>query len=76
MQLKQVLKAVGMKVEEEGPALTFPDRGVLVKAAKGEDIGVGEGAIWEEEREGIYGVFERLVGMMGEPVGEKGMEGA
>lgn len=76
-QLEQVLRAVGMRVlggEEGGVELMFPDRGVVGRAVRGEDIGVGggegegegEGGIWEGEREGIYRAFEGLVGMMGE----------
>ena len=74
-QLEQVLRAVRMRVvneegDEEGTALKFPDRVVVGKAARGEDIGVGEGGFWEGEREGLYRAFDRLVGLMGEEVGE------
>ena len=68
-QLEQVLRAVGMRVLEGGVELMFPDRGVVGRAVRGEDIGV-EG-IWEGEREGVWRAFEGLVGMMGEQGGEK-----
>ena len=73
-QLEQVLRAVGMRVlggEEGGVELMFPDRGVVGRAVRGEDIGVeGEGGIWEGEREGVWRAFEGLVRMMGGEGGE------
>ncbi len=66
-----------MRVVQGGAELRFPDKGVVGKATRGEDIGVGvgEGGIWEGEREGVYRVFEELVGLMGEEGGEKGVGG-
>ena len=70
-QLEQVLRAVGMRLGDEdggegGTELMFPDRGLVGKAARGEDIGVEEGGFWEGEREGLGRAFERLVGLIGE----------
>ncbi len=47
--------------------LTFPTRAEMVKAAKGEDLGLSgdvEGATWAEEQEEIVKAFEELMGLL------------
>ncbi|RDL31160.1 uncharacterized protein BP5553_09949 [Venustampulla echinocandica] len=64
-QLRQVLDGVNMNVAETMPALAFPDRTVLVKAAKGDDLNLGEESrIWTEERKDIYKAFEDLMALV------------
>ena len=69
------MRVMNEEGDEGGTELKFPDRGVVGKATRGEDIGVEEGGFWEGEREGLGRAFERLVGMMGEEVGEEGTGG-
>jgi NAD(P)H-dependent FMN reductase len=64
-QFSEVLNGVKMKVVGTMPALTFPGREVLLKALKGEDLGLdGKGAFWEEERKGILKGVGELFGLL------------
>ena len=66
-QLKQVLQGVGMRPVERMVGLTFPGRELLVKAAKGEELGLdatSEKGVWSKEREEIVKAFEELVGLL------------
>jgi NAD(P)H-dependent FMN reductase len=68
-QLKQVLQGVGMRPAERMVGLTFPGRELLVKAAKGEELGLdakSEEGVWSKEREEIVKAFEELVGLLDE----------
>lgn len=68
-QLKQVLAGLRMKVVDSTVGLTFPDRGFLVKAATGGDIGLsvtGEDAVWSKERKDIVEAFEELTKLLEE----------
>lgn len=68
-QLRQVLQGVRMQVAETMPALTFPDRSVHVKAAKGEDLGFqDEGGLWDAERDGIVRASKELLVLLSQPV--------
>lgn len=64
-QLRQVLEAVKMNVVDTMPALTFPGRPVMVKASKGEDIGLnGELGIWEAEKQDIRKGGEEMMAIL------------
>ena len=66
-QLKQVLQGVGMRPTERMVGLTFPGREFLVKAAKGEELGLdakNEEGFWSKEREEIVKAFEELVALL------------
>lgn len=66
-QLKQVLQGVRMRPAEKMVGLTFPGREFLVKAATGEDLGLGaesEDRVWSSEREEIKKAFEELTGLL------------
>ena len=64
-QLRQVLEAVKMNVVDTMPALTFPGRPVMVKASKGEDIGLnGELGIWEAEKQDIRKGGEEIMAIL------------
>ena len=67
-QLKQVLHGLDMRVVEKNVGLMFPDRGFLVKAARGEELGLNaerkdEGP-WAKEREEIGVAFEELLTLL------------
>jgi len=56
VQLQGVLGGLRISVVPKAPALTFPDHDFLVRASKGEDLGLaGEGGkqIWVKEQEDI-----------------------
>jgi hypothetical protein len=56
-----------MRPVERMVGLTFPGREFLVKAAKGEELGLdakGEEGVWSKEREEIVKAFEELVGLL------------
>jgi NAD(P)H-dependent FMN reductase len=66
-QLKQVLQGVGMRPVDRMVGLTFPGREFLVKAAKGEELGLdakSEEGVWIKEREEIGKAFEELVSLL------------
>ena len=64
-QLREVLHGVGMRVAETMPALEFPSRETLRRATKGEELGqLGEGGIWDTEREVVWKAFEEWVVLM------------
>jgi NAD(P)H-dependent FMN reductase len=66
-QLKQVLQGIGMRPTERMAGLTFPGREFLVKAAKGEELGLdakSEEGVWRKEREEVVKAFEELVGLL------------
>lgn len=67
-QLREVLAGVRMRVVEKGVELAFPGREVLVKAAAGEDIGLGneEGkevvaGFWVDERKEIEEAYREIL---------------
>lgn len=63
-QLRQVLQGVRMNVAETMPALTFPSREVVGRATRGEEVPVlGEGGVWDAEREVVRKAFEELVAL-------------
>jgi NAD(P)H-dependent FMN reductase len=67
-QLKQVLQGVRMRPTERMVGLTFPGKEFLVKAAKGEELGLGaegEEGVWGKEQQEIGGAFEELIGLLG-----------
>lgn len=56
VQLQGVLSGLKITVVPKAPALTFPDHDFMVKATKGEDLGLaGEGGkqVWIKEQEDI-----------------------
>ena len=66
-QLKQVLQGVRMRPTERTVGLMFPGREFLVKAAKGEDLGLSaesEQGVWSTKREEIGKAFEELIGLL------------
>ena len=66
-QLRQVLEAVKMRVVETMPALAFPSRPIMYKAAMGEDIGlVGEDGFWEVEGKEIQKAGREIMAILGE----------
>ena len=72
-QLRQVLNGVHMSVTETMPALTFGLRQALVTATKGERLHVlGEGGIWDAEREGVCKAFEELMAIVSQKEVSKG----
>ncbi|KIY02500.1 uncharacterized protein Z520_00965 [Fonsecaea multimorphosa CBS 102226] len=68
-QLKQVLSGVRMKVVQKSVGLAFPGPGreFLIKAAKGEDLGLANAdGPWAKELEEVKGVFDELVKLLHE----------
>ncbi|MCJ1314496.1 hypothetical protein MMC25_008178 [Agyrium rufum] len=66
-QLRQVLEAVGMRVADSMPALTFPSRQAVVAATKGENINLlGNDSPWASEREVIVKAFDDLLALLRE----------
>ncbi|KAJ5690391.1 hypothetical protein N7462_004783 [Penicillium macrosclerotiorum] len=60
--LREVLQGVRMKTISNNVELAFPGRDILVKAARGKDIGLQDDAdIWKEERGQILNAFEELL---------------
>lgn len=71
-QLKQVLEGVRMRPTGRNIELTFPGREFMVKAARGEDLGLGkdegmagEEGIWEKEKVDIVEVFKEMIELLG-----------
>ncbi|KAL4891424.1 flavoprotein-like protein [Aspergillus ambiguus] len=61
-QLRQVLQGVRMNPMERTVLLTFPDKEVVVQAARGRDLGLRQDdGLWAEERDGIKVAFGELL---------------
>lgn len=61
-QLKQVLQGVEMKPIEKKVELAFPSRELLVKAARGGDLGLANGGgAWSDQKESIIGAYTELL---------------
>ncbi|KIW28659.1 uncharacterized protein PV07_08302 [Cladophialophora immunda] len=68
-QLKQVLNGVRMRVVQKSVGLTFPGPGreFLVRAAKGEDLGLAKAdGLWAQEVEEVKGIFGELIKLLHE----------
>ena len=66
-QLQQVLHGLSMRVVEKSVGLTFPDRGFLVKAAKGQGLGLDaekDDGVWAKERQEIGVAFEEFLTLL------------
>ena len=64
-QLRQVLQGVWMNVTETMPALTFPSKEIVGRATEGEEVPVlGEGGMWDAEREVVRKAFDELVALV------------
>lgn len=64
-QLKQVLHGVRMQVAETMPSFTFPDRRIMAKASRGEDLQLlGEDGIWNDKKEDIRKAFGELKALL------------
>ncbi|CAD6588964.1 MAG: hypothetical protein ASARMPRED_003842 [Alectoria sarmentosa] len=64
-QLRQVLQGVRMNVAETMPALSFPSKQTLLQATKGEELPLlGEGGVWDSEREVVCKAFEELMALV------------
>lgn len=65
-QLRQVLQGLRMTPAERMVLLTFPDKGVLLRGASGENLGLTEQTcVWSPEKEEITGAFAELQRMLG-----------
>ncbi|KAM0797968.1 flavoprotein-like protein [Usnea florida] len=63
-QLRQVLQGVRMNVAETMPALAFPSREIVGRASRGEEVPVlGEGGMWDVEREVVRKAFDEMVAL-------------
>ena len=72
-QLKQILRAVQMKVVEKSPGLRFPSWGYMQKAAIGENMGLDGDAVdengeklWEKQKVEIGTAFRDLLDFLNE----------
>ncbi|KAK9371297.1 flavoprotein-like protein [Lipomyces kononenkoae] len=66
-QLTEVLRGVRMVPTTQSVELTFPNRGVLVKAVKGEDISfddTSESDVWQVGRQHITAAYSELLQML------------
>jgi NAD(P)H-dependent FMN reductase len=70
-QLRQVLEAVEMRPTVKMPALSFPDRKLLFKAAKGMDLGLmnADSEVWASDRAGIEEAYLELCDLLAAAVG-------
>lgn len=61
-QLKQVLQGVEMKPIEKKVELAFPNRELLVKAARGGDLGLANGGgAWSDQKGSIIDAYTELL---------------
>lgn len=69
-QLRQVLQGVRMNPTEKTVSMTFPDKKILMQAAKGGNLDLnGDDCIWADERDAIRDVFGDLLRLVsGSPV--------
>ncbi|PYH44623.1 flavin-dependent quinone reductase [Aspergillus saccharolyticus JOP 1030-1] len=69
-QLQQVLQGLRMITLDKTVGLTFPEKELLTRAAKGEDLGLeGERGVWTGERETIQDLFGELIEVVGRKSG-------
>lgn len=64
-QLRQVLEGgIGMQIVETMPSFTFPDRTIGMRAAKGEDMMLPDGA-WADGEMEVVKAWGEMMGLLG-----------
>lgn len=70
-QLREILQSVRMSPIERNIELAFPRRSLLVRAARGQNIGVVSGSkpvFWEEKRKAIANAYGEPLQMLAQGV--------